>query len=82
MALHIDHLPREYDPVLKRLGLTILADRSVSANQVFLRNLMNGSINCHVLLSQLNFKIPSFYSRATYQFFILLITLVIDRCSE
>jgi hypothetical protein len=74
MVLHIDHLSHEYDPVLKRLGLTILADRRVSANKVFLRNLINGSIDCPVLLSQLNFKIPTFHSRATYPFFIPLCT--------
>ncbi|KAF0731294.1 RNA-directed DNA polymerase from mobile element jockey [Aphis craccivora] len=74
MVLHIDHLPHEYDPVLKRIELTILADRRVSANKVCLRNLINGSINCHVLLSQLNFKIPTFHSRITYPFFIPLCT--------
>lgn len=39
--IHIDHLPYEYDPILKRIGLTILADGRVSASQVFLRNLMH-----------------------------------------
>jgi len=55
MVLHNDHEPHEYDPVLKRLRLTTLADRRVSANKVLLHNLINGSIDCPVLLSQLNF---------------------------
>lgn len=45
--------------LLKWLGLTTLADRRVFANQGFLRELVNGSIDCPVLLSQLNFRIPN-----------------------
>ncbi|VVC37203.1 Hypothetical protein CINCED_3A011718 [Cinara cedri] len=51
MVLHNDHLPHEYNLVIKRLGLKILADRQISANNVFLRNLKNGSTDCSVLLS-------------------------------
>jgi len=58
VVLHIKNSPHEYNPVLKRLGLTIQVDGRVSANQMFLRNLINSSIEYLVLLSQLNFKNP------------------------
>lgn len=74
VILHIENLPHEYNPVLKRLELTILADGRVSIDQMFLCNLINSSIDYLVLLSQLNFQIPSFHYRATYPFFIPLFT--------
>jgi len=49
--LHIDHKPHDYEPVLNMLGLLILEDRRVSANQVFLRKLIDGSIDSPELLS-------------------------------
>lgn len=70
----MDHKPHDYEPILKILIFSILADKWISANKVFLIKLTKGSIVCPVLLSQLNFKIPSFRSRITYPFFTLLCT--------
>ncbi|VVC34390.1 Ribonuclease H-like domain,Integrase, catalytic core [Cinara cedri] len=41
--LHIDNEPHDCEPVLKALGVSILANRRVSANQLILRKLIDGS---------------------------------------
>lgn len=73
-VLHIAHRPHDYEPVLNKLGLTTLADRRISASQDFLRKLMDGSIDCPDLLSELNFKVPNFHSRSPYPFFVPICT--------
>lgn len=72
--LHIDNRPYDYEPVLKLLELSTLVDKRVSINEVFLRKLINGSIDYPKPPSQVNFKIPSFQLRTTYPFFIPLWT--------
>jgi len=73
-VLHIEHIPHDYEPVRTFLGLSNLTDRRITANQIFLQKLIDGSINCPELLSQINFKIPSFEARSHYPFFIPLCT--------
>lgn len=53
---------------------TIIKRTLIIINQVFLSKLTNDSIDCPVLLNELNFKIPRFQSRTTYPFFIPLCT--------
>lgn len=67
-VLHIDHRPHDYEPVSTFLGLSNLTDRLIGANQTFLRKLIDGSIDYPELLSQINFKNPSFNSRSNYPF--------------
>jgi hypothetical protein len=73
-VLHIEHKPHNYEPVRTLLELSNLTDRRIAANKIFLQKLIDGSIDCSELLSQLNFKIPCFYSRSHYPFFIPLCT--------
>jgi len=56
-VLHIDY---RSEPIIKMLGLSILADSRISTYQVFLNKLIVSSIDCPDLQSQVNFKIPSF----------------------
>jgi len=46
--LHVYYRPHDYEPIIKILGLSTLADMRVSTNQVFLSKYINGSIDWSV----------------------------------
>uniref|UniRef100_A0A2S2Q917 RNA-directed DNA polymerase from mobile element jockey n=1 Tax=Sipha flava TaxID=143950 RepID=A0A2S2Q917_9HEMI len=66
--LKIVHPPHDYTPVLRALSLTSLADRRVKANLVFLKKLIDGSLNAPSLLVQVNFKVPHRATRSRVPF--------------
>jgi len=67
-ALRIECQPHEYQPVLQCLHLSTLCVRRKQANLSFLTKLINGDVDSPVLLSKLNFIVPSFYSRYSFPF--------------
>lgn len=67
-ALHIECAPHEYEPVLQRLCLSTLCDRRKQGNLAFLSKLLNGEVDAPVLLSKVNFRVPTFYSRFSVPF--------------
>lgn len=66
--LKIDHPAHDYSPVLHQIGLNTLAYRRLETNMTFLRRIIDELINSLELLTQINFKVPSFHIRHIYIF--------------
>lgn len=66
--LEIDHPLHDYSLVLRRLGLNTLANRRFEANLVFLRRLIDNTIDSPKLLKHINFKVSTYHARHVYLF--------------
>lgn len=68
--LSIPCTPHDYSSVLCILGLSSLADYRQEANLRFLSNLLCNQIDSLILLSYINFKVPSGTTRYSFPFHI------------
>lgn len=75
-TLKIDHAAHYYSPVLHQFGLNTLVNRRLEASITFLRRLIVGLIDSPELLTQINFKIPSFNTRHIYHCQLVTPTIV------
>jgi hypothetical protein len=62
-SLKIPCHPHDYSPVLSKLNLSTLTDRRYSQNTAFLTKLISSDIDAPTLLSLVNFRVPSRFTR-------------------
>lgn len=71
-SLEISCPPHDYSPVLYKLNLSTLADRRYSQNTSFLAKLISSDIDAPTLLSLVNFRVPSRFTRNSVPFHVPL----------
>lgn len=74
MFLNSVGLITSVEQVVINLELKTLTTRKFLFDTVFLHKIINGDVDCPEFLEEINFKVPSYYSRKTELFFYTLIS--------
>jgi len=65
---HVQHSP--YQPLLDFFDIASLSERRKIYDMKFIFKLVNGFINCLIILDSLNFNVPQCRTRSTTMFYV------------